>query len=1252
MYYPRRQKPSKSCQLKLDKLILRKLKLNHSVKPNNQLKLGQLSKHKLNATRFYCQPKLSNHEEIYMMNTNIKIGEQQSHQIIIDSGASSITVNRTWLEYIQDLKPSQESVLTASGVINNMIMGQGYINILGIRFMCKYAPTIHKSVISVGILAQHGIMSVFYPDGRLELSVGGKEYCIRMSQNHMYHLPNEWIQNKEHEIAKTTSEVFIADAHVADKRRLWHARLGHSNVERIKRMSENPLYQARGIHITPTELVKYKEDFCTACAMGKSIATPAIRGDDLVVEPEIGEKFHVDFTGPNPTESIHGFLYSVIIADEATGHIWQYCLKHKDTPSTLAVLEKFESSIVENNHVKPARVYMMSDNGEFTSAQVTYACRQAGIMQLFTPPYRSETNGFVETRIRMVKQMSKTLLYAAKLSEPFWEYADKYAAFLINILPSCKEAKKGSDPYTKWTGRTYNYRRLRIWGCEAIVHIPHPIKNRLPTGIKGIFVGVSGITYDIYIPEKGTIMSSADVTFHEQIENEDILQKRLTPEIIEHASESTEYELSQFEKYRNTTHYDHEDKLYFKVIDIRIQKGQIVADRIKISNNPKGHQNGRNKDTILAAHLHTYDIQENKSDDKKRHINTLTSIENKKKARPNTITTSFKEQISSEAMSSGTQISRPRRSDRLSISNLLVCEFEETIESQNISSTLTSILNEPNCAEKRIPLCHKHVMTSLNKEHWLDAERKEMTGLWDVGAWIWAKCPDDVRPIMSKWTYAIKTNAEGVIQRFKARICARGDQTKEGIDYEETFSPVVKWESIRLFLALTVLLRLSPLQLDVDLAYLYAPLEETIYMKPPDGVESPPGMVFRLIKSLYGLPQSGRNWNSHLHDTLIVAKFVRLQEDTCLYIRKQQDKITILAVYVDDLYIAASNGEILNTLIEWLQTVYKIKILGIPKQLLGVRITWSPSFDKVSVTIPKMIIKLSQDYNQIDKEANIPISPGHNLSKEQCPTPLQQQEAYIKWMQKMYRTLVGSFIWICHTCRPDIAYATMILCRFMSNPGEPHWKVSIQTLRYLNKTKYWGIQYSHDGNRIPYGFCDADFSADESRKSVGSFVFMLADGPFSWKTALDRKIALSTCEAETRAVHAARETIKEAIWLAKLFEELNIPNIGSSNNFPIKIHEDNLSTIMYSKNPAHHSTMKHLERELYWIRENVQQGTIILEATATEDQCADMLTKALHTPQLTKLRGKIMVEDIIAEVITNVTVGGSIKHIKEQKSSK
>jgi len=185
----------------------------------------------------------------------------------------------------------------------------------------------------------------------------------------------------------------------------------------------------------------------------------------------------------------------------------------------------------------------------------------------------------------------------------------------------------------------------------------------------------------------------------------------------------------------------------------------------------------------------------------------------------------------------------------------LICEYEEDASNshattKSVSSTLSSIITKTNSLERLIPLCHKHVLTSPNKEQWLDAEQKEMAGLWEVGAWIWAKFPDDIRPIMSKWTYALKTNAEGEIQRFKARICARGDQTKEGIDYEETFSPVVKWESIRLFLALKVLLKLSPLQLDVALAYLYAPLA--------------PGMVFRFVKSLLRTTTKWAKLVSHL----------------------------------------------------------------------------------------------------------------------------------------------------------------------------------------------------------------------------------------------------------------------------------------------------------------------------------------------------------------------------------------------------
>ena len=166
-----------------------------------------------------------------MLSHKVKNEENpQSHQIIIDSGASSITLNSTWKDAIQNITPTSESVLTANGIVNDMIVGQGYINILGIQFKCKYAPKIHKSVISVGILSLHGITSVFHPDGRLELSIRGQEYYIRMGQNHMYHLPSEWIQNKPAIESSTESEVFMADAYITDKRKLWHARLGHSNV--------------------------------------------------------------------------------------------------------------------------------------------------------------------------------------------------------------------------------------------------------------------------------------------------------------------------------------------------------------------------------------------------------------------------------------------------------------------------------------------------------------------------------------------------------------------------------------------------------------------------------------------------------------------------------------------------------------------------------------------------------------------------------------------------------------------------------------------------------------------------------------------------------------------------------------------------------------------------------------------------------------------------------------------------------------
>ena len=130
----------------------------------------------------------------------------------------------------------------------------------------------------------------------------------------------------------------------------------------------------------------------------------------------------------------------------------------------------------------------------------------------------------------------------------------------------------------------------------------------------------------------------------------------------------------------------------------------------------------------------------------------------------------------------------------------------------------------------------------------------------------------------------MKTDSDNVIVRYKARLVIRGDYQKDGIDYDETFAPVVRWEFMRLFLALSVLFSLIPLQLDVDTAYLMADLDEEIYMEPPLGDTLDENYIYRLNKSLYGLKQAGRNWNQLLDNIIQGYNFMRLDSDHCLFI--------------------------------------------------------------------------------------------------------------------------------------------------------------------------------------------------------------------------------------------------------------------------------------------------------------------------------------------------------------------------------
>ena len=287
-----------------------------------------------------------------------------------------------------------------------------------------------------------------------------------------------------------------------------------------------------------------------------------------------------------------------------------------------------------------------------------------------------------------------------------------------------------------------------------------------------------------------------------------------------------------------------------------------------------------------------------------------------------------------------------------------------------------------------VPKTHHQAVHSAFSFQWIKAEETETKGIKQKDCYEIIDIEDvpaGETIIPTKWVYAVKLNSKGKVVRFKARLTARGDLVDiEDLDFQDIYSPVVSWPGFRIFLALTVLLGLHPLQIDVDLAYLYADLEAPVYMRPPDGAGCPPNKCWRLKKSLYGLPQSGENWNKLIVSIFLSDKFDmhQLITDTCLFVRnKSTGEITLLCLYVDDLYLATTTVEMQREFISELSKHLKLKILGVPDQMLGLCNTWGANLEYVHLsvgkTIKKIMLLLELDGSDVRK---VPIDPNLSVS--------------------------------------------------------------------------------------------------------------------------------------------------------------------------------------------------------------------------------------------------------------------------------
>lgn len=495
-----------------------------------------------------------------------------------------------------------------------------------------------------------------------------------------------------------------------------------------------------------------------------------------------------------------------------------------------------------------------------------------------------------------------------------------------------------------------------------------------------------------------------------------------------------------------------------------------------------------------------------------------------------------------------------------------------------------------------VPLSYEEAVTSQNWNDWKLAMEEEYEALLENNTWHLEVLPEGKKPIKNKWVYAVKRDVNDNIVRFKARLVAKGYSQVKGIDYEETFSPVVKYTSIRMLLAIAAHNKLKITQLDAVTAFLNGKLNEVIYMEQPIHFNDGSTKYCKLDKCIYGLKQSSRVWNMTLDQVLVRFGLQRSTYDQCIYFNRGEKYILILAIYVDDILIFTNNDEIEKNLCEELSKNFKMKNLGPASSILGIRIIRNYELGTISIDQSHYIREVLRRFGMIDcNPVSTPLEPGIKISKN--------TEANDQMQNIPYRGAIGSLLFIAITTRTDIAFSVNLLSRYCENPNLSHWQSVKRIMRYLKGTIEMKLIYGKNDNQIT-GFTDADWAGDlDSRKSTSGYVFTLYGGAISWNTKRQATVALSSTESEYMSAVLG---IQEAIWLKALYSEIFL-----ERSMDIPFYVDNKGAIHLLLNNAVSSRTKHIKIKVEFIRNAVHNGEVKIEYLETKEMPADILTKSV-----------------------------------------
>lgn len=735
----------------------------------------------------------------------------------------------------------------------------------------------------------------------------------------------------------------------------------------------------------------------------------------------------------------------------------------------LSVFIAFQK-LVENQLNTKIKVFQSDGGGEFTSSLLKKHLTECGIQHRISCPYTPQQNGIAERKHRHLVELGLTMMFHSHTPLHFWVEAFFTASFLGNILPS--SVLENRSPFEVLFSQKPNYSMLRVFGSACYPCLRPLTAHKFdPRSLQCVFLGYNPQYkgYRCLYPPTGRVYISRHVVFDENLFPFKHQYQTLVPR----------YETSLLKAWQSATSLSTPqavNKEQRDLASVHILPTLPTQATVAVPTIPHDPDHIAQTQPVAPAIDHEVEPESDTAADNTSSDDSDQSI--------------AEEIIDAVPAAEETNAALPN------------IDYTNT---HPMTTRAKDGIHKPNpryvlLASKFSTEEPKSIVSALKHPGWNQAVLDEMGTINMLHTWTLVPPTEEMNILGCKWVFKTKFKPDGNVDKLKARLVAKGFDQEEGLDYLETFSPVVRTATIRLVLDVATAKGWSMKQLDVSNAFLHGELQEAVYMQQPPGFvdQEKPSHVCKLTKALYGLKQAPRAWFDTFSNFLLDFGFTCSKSDPSLFTYHKDGNTLVLLLYVDDILLVGSNPSLLQDLLQSLNSRFSMKDLGIPRYFLGIEIETDASGLFLHQTAYASDILQQAAMLECNPMPTPLPSQLDNLNSEPFPEPTY------------FRSLAGKLQYLTIT-RPDIQYAVNFVCQRMHSPTEADFGLLKRILRYVKGTLTMGLRIHKNQNLSLVAYSDSDWAGcKETRRSTTGFCTLLGSNLISWSAKRQETVSKSS----------------------------------------------------------------------------------------------------------------------------------------------